>query len=191
MAPDGDSYFDNRLGQTFTTSRTGRVTSIEAIVRPYSKENSAPLKIAIHRVEHGLPGKEIASSEVPFDQILEEKVDARSFSARADFKNGPILWGGREYCIVFSSAHPPANYHISGTYESWALYPYGHYIKGKRKGGFEVRDNGDIFFRITAEPVNLLQTGIIAAVVSLIIGLLLGKASVNRKKKRKKTLLPN
>lgn len=186
-APDNDRIYDNRLAQSFTTSGTGRVVSVEIVVRPINQDSPAPLKVAIHQLKDGLPGKELASSSIKFATIpdgeeLRERLQSRSFTAKATFEKQPRLWGGRQYCLVFSSSVPPANYHLSGTSQSDVVYPYGVMLKGDRKGGFEVSADGDLFFRVTAMPVDLWPVLALGGFVILAVGFGVGYLVANRGK---------
>lgn len=184
-APDNNRVYDNKLAQSFTTSQTGRIVSVEVAVRPIRTEDPAPLRVSIHEMKDGLPGKELAAAEIPFEDIpageeLRVLTLANAFTATARFEKGPLLWGGRRYCIVYSSSRTPANYHISGTRQEGATYPYGHFYKDNRKGGFESGD-GDLFFRVAASPVNFLPLliicGSLALAAAAVAGYLCGKAS--------------
>ena len=179
MAGDNERVYDNRLGQSFTASQTGRIKSVELVVRPIHTDSPKPLTVSIHKIENDLPGDVIASSSILFDSIPEDEelrqlLLARAFTAEAVFEKGPILLGGKRYCIVCSSAESPANYHISGTRQDRVTYPFGEYVDYNRNGEFVLEPEGDLFFRISAQPVNLIPIISVLASFALVLTFLIG-----------------
>ncbi|MDF1738275.1 MAG: hypothetical protein P1U86_03870 [Verrucomicrobiales bacterium] len=179
QAGDNNKFFDNRLGQSFIPIKTGRLVEVSWIVDIAPESEYVPLRVALHSIEDGLPGRIIATafieqSSLPEAEERRARQRARKFTAAAVFDSRPVLFGWKNYCFSLSSLTPNANYRITGTRVQNGGYDFGIAYDFSYDGEFRKKPECDYYFKAEAVVFNPLPYGIGGAILLLAVGFAVG-----------------
>lgn len=194
LGTDDGRVYDNRIGQSFSPTQTGRLVEVSWVVEVAPGSDFAPLKIALHTIKNDLPGRIIAVAYIDQSSLSSHEEEntrllAKDFTATAVFTEPPLLLGWRNYCFILGSDEPDANYRISGTREKDGGYDFGTAYDFTRDKEFTANPQRDYYFRAVAAPVNPVPYGVGLAVSLLVVGFCFGY-SVSRDKNTKKLRMP-
>lgn len=179
LASDNDRVYDNRIGQSFSPTQTGRLVEVSWIVDVSPCSEFAPLKIALHTIKDGLPGRMISAAYIdqsilPDGEETRPRLQPKDFTATAVFSDRPLLLGWRNYCFILTSDEPNANYRITGTQENGGGYAFGTAYEFTRNKEFNAKPESDYFFRAVATTVNPLPYLVGLSVFLLVVGFCVG-----------------
>jgi hypothetical protein len=149
--PPAPNPFDNRLAQTFEAIVAGRpATASLIVIRPLN--TNAPLWVDIVTMSGGQVASVFASGSLaPAAFSTGPDPDPFQFNATVPLTATGALIAGEEYAMVLRSATPDANYRVYGT--SQVNYDPGDAFRSQNSLTFDRGLSGDLFFRVTVEPV--------------------------------------